>query len=558
MKCFYIRDGAIDSVLLNEACSSGCGSFLETFAGSMGRRIDEFARLGLFAQNPVDLGTRCTVFMNSSVKQAQKEGAPIEDISAGLSMSVVKNALYKVIRVHSPEELGQCVVVQGGTFLNDSVLRAFEKELGRDVVRPQIAGLMGAYGAALLAKARCKGTSHLIGREELRTFHHESRPVTCGGCTNRCHLTVNTFPGGRRFISGNKCERPISGERSSALPNLYRFKRDLLAALPQAEPRRGTIGIPLALNMYENLPFWNTFFGELGFRVLVSEPSTQRLYASGQATIPSDTVCFPAKLVHGHIQNLLDHGSTAIFYPCMTYNFDEGMSDNCFNCPVVAYYPEVIRGNLPLPPDVRFFYPYISLDDPAVFCRRIMETLRQLDADIRMREVRAAAEKAYASLEKYRAAVREEGQRAIAYAREHHLRTLILAGRPYHVDPLINHGIDNLIASLGFVILSEDALPPLPEYHRLGVLNQWTYHARTYNAARTCFLLPDTELVQLVSFGCGIDAITTDELRELLRSGGKLYTQIKIDEINNLGAVKIRLRSLLAAMEDRERTEEAQ
>ncbi|MCI8441577.1 MAG: 2-hydroxyglutaryl-CoA dehydratase [Provencibacterium sp.] len=558
MKCFHIRDHAIDSVLLNEACSSGCGSFIETFAGSMGYPIAEFARLGLFARHPVDLGTRCTVFMNSSVKQAQKDGAPVEDISAGLSLSVVKNALYKVIRVHSPEELGKNIVVQGGTFLNDSVLRSFEKELGVPVIRPVIAGLMGAYGAALIAKERMQNKqSGLIGEEELRHFRHESKPVVCRGCTNHCRLTINTFPGGRRFISGNKCERPVTGDQGSQLPNLYRYKLSLLENLPNYENRRGRIGLPFGLNFYELLPFWNTFFGELGFQPVISPPSTRGLYRSGQATIPSDTVCFPAKVMHGHIQYLVEQGVDIIFYPCMTYNLDEGMSDNCYNCPVVAYYPEVIKGNMKLPGQVRFLYPYISLGDLKFFARRMTGILQKHFPSLTRREVLAAAEKASRALQAFYEAVHAEGARAIRYARENGCRSIILAGRPYHADPLINHGIDNLISSLGFVVLSEDALEPMPEYQKLNVLNQWTYHARMYNAARRCLSMPDTELVQLVSFGCGIDAITTDEVRDILRSGKKLYTQIKMDEINNLGAVKIRLRSLLAAMEERAQEQEA-
>lgn len=555
MKCFHIKDHAIDSVLLNEACSSGCGSFIETFANSMGYHIEEFAQLGLFAKNPVDLGTRCTVFMNSSVKQAQKEGAPVEDISAGLSMSVVKNALYKVIRVHSADELGQNIVVQGGTFLNDSVLRSFEKELGRNVIRPQIAGLMGAYGAALIAQKQTSAAgSRLISENELKSFTHESSAVTCKRCTNHCRLTINAFPGGRRFISGNKCERPITGSQAQDLPNLFRYKYELLSSLPQYPRIRGSMGIPLVLNMYENLPFWNAFFGELGFEVTLSGDSTRRLYSSGQATIPSDTVCYPAKVAHGHIQSLIEQQVDAIFYPCMTYNFDEGMSDNCFNCPVVAYYPEVIKGNMTIPTNIFFIYPYISINNRRIFIRRMTKALNEYYPDITAQMVRFAAGKAYDALDAHHAAIRREGQRAISYAHEHQLRTIILAGRPYHIDPLINHGIDNLIASLGFVILSEDAIEPLPEYRKLQVLNQWTYHARMFNAARASIQMENTELVQLVSFGCGIDAITTDELRDILSEGNKLYTQIKIDEINNLGAVKIRLRSLQAAMDEREET----
>lgn len=557
MKCFHIRDGAIDSLLLNEACSSGCGSFIETFANSMGYEIDQFARLGLFSKSPMNLGTRCTVFMNSSVKQAQKDGATVEDISAGLSMSVVKNALYKVIRVHSADELGQNIVAQGGTFLNDSVLRSFEQELGHHVVRPDIAGLMGAFGAALTAKDRSNGVSTLLSNQELLAFTYESTPAICKRCPNRCRLTLSTFPGGRQFLSGNKCSRPVSGDSTEDLPNLYSYKTALLQKLsaPPTAPRqhsRGVLGLPLALNMYENLPFWKTFFQELEFEVVVSERSNRRLYIAGQATIPSDTVCFPAKVVHGHIQNLLQKNVDAIFYPCMTYNSDDGISDNCYNCPVVAYYPEVIKGNMSLPEKVRFLYPYISLNNRRVFVRRMTEILREQWPSINKNMVQLASERAYSALARYRQSVLTQGEKALAFAKEHSLPCLVLAGRPYHIDPLICHGIDNLISSLGFVVLSEDSLPTVLKNSGTNVLNQWTYHARMYNAAHWCVNEPSAQLVQLVSFGCGIDAITTDEVRDILAAGGKLYTQLKIDEINNLGAVKIRLRSLQAAMQERE------
>ncbi len=551
IKCFEIKDGAVASVMLNEACSSGCGSFIETFAQSLGYPIEEFARLARFAKRPVDLGTRCTVFMNSSVKQAQKNGATVEDISAGLAMSVVKNAIYKVIRAKDADALGQHIVVQGGTFYNDAVLRCFELLIGKEVIRPQIAGLMGAYGAALHAKAHRPAESTLISPEALAAFTHTSTLVNCGLCTNKCALTVNTFSGGKKYISGNRCERPIKGSGSQELPNLYQWKQQRLAGLTSRPGTRGKIGIPLVLNLYETIYFWHPFFTELGFEVVLSDMSTRKLYARGQHTIPSDTVCYPAKLVHGHVLNLTDKGVSTIFYPCMSYNVDEGMSDNCFNCPVVAYYPELIHANVPL--DADLIYPYISLNDKKLFVKKMTEYLRDIARDITKKEVAHAADCAYAGLTQYRADLAAEGQRAIAYAKEHGARTIVLAGRPYHADPEINHGIDKLITTLGFVILSED---DIPDQHRSGeqrVLNQWTYHARMYNAAWFVGTQPRTELVQLVSFGCGIDAVTTDEVREVCRSQGKLYTQIKIDEINNLGAVKIRLRSLLAAMEEREK-----
>ncbi len=552
MKCFRIREGAVDDVLLNEACSSGCGSFLETFASSMGYAIGDFAKEGLFASQPVNLGTRCTVFMNSSVKQAQKEGASVADISAGLSISIVKNALYKVIKVHDAAELGDAIVVQGGTFLNDSVLRAFEKELGRDVVRPRIAGLMGAFGAALYARSLGREQSDILTAQELETFTHTAKPLTCQGCANHCRLTVNTFPGGRKYIAGNRCERPVTGEKGGGLPNLFRYKYEKILALAQA-PSSGNgprIGLPLGLNFYETLYFWKPFFESLGCQVLVSGPSARNIYYKGYQTIPSDTVCYPAKLMHGHVQDLIDRGAEVIFYPCMTYNFEEGMGDNCYNCPVVAYYPEVIAGNMNLA-GRQFLMPYISLNDRDFFIRRMEEELAAFGFG--QKAIAAAADAGYASQRAYREALFARGDAALQKARETGSKVLILAGRPYHIDPLINHGIELLMSSLGFTVVSEDSIRPLEDKARLDVLNQWTYHARMYNAARACCQMEDTALVQLVSFGCGIDAITTDEVKAILSRGNRLYTQLKIDEINNLGAVKIRLRSLLAAMEEREK-----
>lgn len=555
IKCFKIRNGAVDSIMLNEACSSGCGSFIETFAKAMGYTVQEFAKLGIYARHPVDLGSRCTVFMNSSVKQAQKDGAGVDDISAGLSTSVVKNAIYKVIRATSPSELGSHVVVQGGTFYNDAVLRSFEKELGLEVTRPSIAGIMGAYGAALYAMERSSGNSSLITEDELARFIHSAKATNCGLCTNHCPLTINTFGEGRRFISGNRCERPLGRKKPEELPNLYKFKYERLRSYKPVAGSRGKIGIPMTLNMYENLPFWYTFLTELGFEVIVSPESTRTLYIKGQYSIPSDTVCYPAKLVHGHIEALLDKGVNTIFYPCMPYNFDEERSDNHYNCPVVAYYPELIEANVSRLKDARFLNPYFGLHRPRDFIKRAADFFGA-EFGVTVREVKQAAKAAYIEYNAYEADVRAAGERALDYAKANGKRVIILAGRPYHIDPEINHGIDRMINSFGLVVVSEDSIAHLVEEPRVRVLNQWTYHARIYGAARFAVEHPGTELIQLVSFGCGVDAITTDETREICERGGKLYTQIKIDEINNLGAVKIRIRSLLAAMDSRENAHE--
>ena len=556
IKCFKVRNGAIDNIFLNEACSSGCGSFLQTFAGALGYSVAEFAALGLYAERPVDLGSRCTVFMNSSVKQAQKDGAPVEAISAGLSISVVKNALYKVIRAGSPPVLGKHVVAQGGTFLNDAVLRAFEQELNTEVTRPGIAGLMGAYGAALYALAHRPAESTAPTAETLERFTYTSAPVVCKGCTNACRLSVSTFAGNRRYISGNKCDKPLrkSEEPQAApLPNLFEYKRQLLQSYRPVKGTRGTVGIPMGLNFYENLPFWHAFFTALGYEVIVSPPSTRSLYLRGQATIPSDTVCYPAKLMHGHIDALLRMGADTIFYPCMSYNFDEQLGDNHFNCPVVAYYPEVAAANIRPLRDVRFIYDYLDLSDPKRFAKKAVSVFRRSFDGLTAREIRSAADAAYAEYAAYTAQVRRKGEEALEEARRRGLPVIVLCGRPYHLDAEINHGIDELIRSMGAVVISEDALGGLLHRAETGVLNQWTYHARLYAAAEfVCARSAEQpiDLVQLVSFGCGIDAITTDEMRRILESHGKIYTQIKIDEITNLGAVRIRLRSLFSALDD--------
>ncbi|MEF2561167.1 MAG: acyl-CoA dehydratase activase [Negativibacillus sp.] len=563
IKCFKIKDNAIDSIMLNEACSSGCGSFIETFAKSMGYTAEEFARLGLFSQYPVDLGSRCTVFMNSSVKQAQKDGAGVEDISAGLSMSVVKNVLYKVIRARNADELGEHIVVQGGTFLNDAVLRSFEKEIGHDVIRPDIAGLMGAYGAAIYAKGICpkeQNRSSMLGAQQLENFQHESKPVVCQGCTNHCNLTVNIFAGGERYISGNRCEKPLGLGKERQLPDLYRFKLEQIRALSEDcakraaahTGKRGVIGLPLGLNMYENLFFWEAFFRNLDFDIVVSDLSSRALYAKGQYSVPSDTACYPAKLMHGHIENLLDKGVTTIFYPCMSYNFDESKGDNHFNCPVVAYYPELLASNVEKLKQVRYLYPYLDLAERKTFPKKIWQALQEYYPDLTLREVKRASDCAYESYHCQREQVKEEGRKALEFARQKGLKTIILCGRPYHVDPEINHGINQLITSLGLVVVTEDCVADLVQPVRPDVLNQWTYHSRLYNAAEYVVEHRDCELVQLVSFGCGIDAITTDEVSAILARGQRLYTQLKIDEINNLGAVRIRIRSLIGAVRERD------
>ena len=553
IKCFKIHNGTIDNLFLNEACSSGCGSFLQTFANALGYSIEDFANKGIFAKHPVDLGSRCTVFMNSSVKQAQKDGATIEDISAGLSLSVVKNALYKVIRATNPDELGRRVVVQGGTFLNNAVLRAFEQEMGVEVVRSNIAGLMGAYGAALYSMEKVKDKenpkSTIADREYLDNFVHEIKVTNCGLCSNNCRLTVNTFSGGKKFIAGNRCERPITKKAPASDRNIFAYKLELLSEYePVATGSRGTIGIPMGLNMYELYPFWWRFFTELGFKVVHSPFSNRKIYQKGQQTIPSDTVCFPAKLMHGHIQYLLDEGIENIFYPCMSYNFDEGAGDNHYNCPVVAYYPEVIKNNMKGIRNIKFIMPYLGIHRPKDFPKKAYENLRQYFGSLTLGEVKAASKAAYKEYDSYFARVRSRGDEIIAEAEQDGREIIVLSGRPYHVDPEINHGIDKLISGFNVSVVSEDVVSVRADSFHTAVLNQWTYHSRLYAAANYVSTRDDMQLVQLVSFGCGVDAITTDEVREILERNNKIYTQIKIDEITNLGAVKIRIRSLLSAI----------
>ncbi|MBR2796200.1 MAG: 2-hydroxyacyl-CoA dehydratase [Clostridia bacterium] len=557
IKCFKIKDDAIDDIFLNEACSSGCGSFIQTFAQAAGGLpVDEFARRGLLAKHPVDLGSRCTVFMNSSVKQAQKDGATLEDISAGLSISIVKNALYKVIRTADASQLGERIVVQGGTFLNDAVLRAFEREIGRDVVRPNIAGLMGAYGVALWSATHTPGGhSGILSARELESFAQKTTNTRCQGCQNHCMLTIIRFDGEdggapRRFISGNRCEK-MTGGGKTPMPNLYEEKRRMLREYKPGERKRGRIGIPMGLNMYELFPFWHALFTKLGFQVIQSPESDHALYASGQRTIPSDTACYPAKLMHGHVEWLLRQNVDAIFYPCMSYNLDEHRGDNHYNCPVVAYYPEVLRLNVPGLKQTRFISDYLGIHRPKDFEKKFPAILDKYFPGIPAREVKAAVREAYGAYEAHMARVRARGAELLAEAKAKGLPVVVLCGRPYHIDPEISHGIDQQIAQLGAVVVTEDSVNLNAQKFSVNVLNQWTYHSRLYSAAKYVAECgdPKVNLVQLVSFGCGVDAITTDEVRSILQSGGRLYTQLKIDEISNPGAVRIRLRSLFAALE---------
>ncbi len=555
IKCLKIHNGCIDNIFLNEACSSGCGSFLQTFAGILGYSAEDFANIGLFADKPVDLGSRCTVFMNSNVKQAQKDGASVANISAGLCISIVKNALFKVIRPSSPEDLGKHIVVQGGTFLNNCVLRAFEQELNLEVVRPDIAGLMGAYGAALYAQERQKlhgGESTLINAEQLKNFSHTVKTVTCGLCSNHCHLTVNIFADGKPYISGNRCERPVTHCAPNDSLNLYRYKLQLLEELQPVPGKRGKIGLPLGLNMYELLPFWHTFFTTLGFEVITSPINDKTIFQKGQNTIPSDTVCYPAKMMHGHIKWLLAQGLTSIFYPCMTYNVDEDTSQNCYNCPVVAYYPEVLAANIEELKTIHFFYDYLGLLNKKRLTKELYKMLHPAYADISEKEIKKALTPAFDAYHAFEDKVKAQGKKIIEEARSKSMPIVVLAGRPYHTDPKINHGIDRLITGLGAALVSEDAvageIPRKDLNEDLEVLNQWTYHSRLYAAAKYTAENSDMNMVQLVSFGCGCDAITADECRRILEESDKIYTEIKIDDIENLGAARIRLRSLFAAL----------
>ncbi|MGM9913132.1 acyl-CoA dehydratase activase [Floccifex sp.] len=550
IKCFKIRDGHIDDIVLNEACSSGCGSFIETFAKSLGYDAQEFAQLGLKSKHPVDLGTRCTVFMNSGVKQAQKNGMTVEDISAGLCKSVVKNALYKVIRAKNKDDIGKNIVVQGGTFQNDSVLRSFEMELQREVIRPSIAHLMGAYGAALYAQDLCHEKSSILTYEQLCNFTHESKSIACQGCTNHCSLTINTFSDGSKLVAGNKCDKMIKTNKAKVeLPDLYKEKTQMLKDVKNRYKHDKKIGMPLVLNNYDLLPFWSAFFDELGYEIVWSTPSTKQMYHEGQQSIPSDTACFPAKVVHGHIEQLINKVDT-IFYPCMTYNVDEKQSDNHYNCPLVAYYPEVVQANIDLK-GTKFIYPYLSFDDINSCANALVLHFKKAGINFKKKQVVKAVEKGKEAYLEFRETLVQKHKEAVQFARENNYPIIVLCGRPYHLDPLINHQMNQLLTQLGFVVVSEESVPR-QEQQKVNVLNQWTYHARLYQAAKYVCENDDMNLVQLVSFGCGIDAITTDEVRDILRQKDKFYTQIKIDEIDNLGAARIRLRSLKEAIAQKE------
>lgn len=557
IKCFKIKNGAIDSIMLNEACSSGCGSFIQTFARAMGMEIDKFSQEGLFAKHPVELGSRCTVFMNSAVKQAQKEGASVQDISAGLSSSIVKNAIYKVIRAASADELGDNIVVQGGTFLNDAVLRSFEMETGKNVIRPGIAGLMGAFGAALYAKENISGASTTMEEEELKDFSYKSLSTNCRACTSNCNINIITFGDGRKFVSGNKCERGAGLKPAADDLDIYSYKQGRLIECIRGEnkdSRKARVGLPLQLGMYEQLPLWAGFFESLGFEVVLSEKSSRKLYFKGQHTVASDTACYPAKLIHGHIESLLDMGVDFIFMPCESYNIDEHDSANHYNCPIVAYYPELLKANNERLNDGNFIMPYLDLNEEENTVKKLYALFKKYG--ISKKQVRAALGEGFARLESYHADIRAKGDEILQKATAAGKQIVILAGRPYHLDNEINHGINKLLTSLGMAVLSEDSVFEKGNYVKVNVLNQWTYHARLYRAAEFATRHENVNLVQLVSFGCGIDAITTDQLRVILEKGGKLYTQIKIDEINNLGVVKIRLRSMLAAIEEGKRKKE--
>lgn len=559
IKCFKIKNNAIDSIMLNEACSSGCGSFIQTFAQAMGYEIVDFANLGLFAKAPVELGSRCTVFMNSSVKQAQKDGASVEDISAGLSSSIIKNAIYKVIRAKSPEELGKNIVVQGGTFLNDAVLRSFEMEMGRNVTRPAIAGLMGAFGCALYAKEKSEAEgrekSNLISNDDLNSFSYNSTSAQCGRCGANCNLTIIKFNDGHRFISGNRCEKG-AGIKTENLPeNMFEYKYNIVRSYESIKPEKpiAKVGLPMTLSFYDLIPFFHTMFTSLGFEVVLSEESTRETYYKGQQTIPSDTVCYPAKLAHGHIESLLEKGVDFIFYPCMSYNIDEGGSDNHYNCPVVAYYPELLKANMPVLNDDNFISPYIDINKKNHTAKAVARALKKYSVTKSM--VYNVLDKAYTKEVRFRRHIETKAREIISNARSNGQKIIVLAGRPYHIDPEINHGIHKLITSLGLAVITEDSVSNLIDVPPLDVLNQWTYHSRLYRAAEYVTTQPDMQLVQLVSFGCGIDAVTTDEVRAILEENGKLYTQLKIDEINNLGAAKIRMRSLVASLEEKNITD---
>ena len=561
MKCIKIKDGTVDSVQLNEACSSGCGSFIETFAKSLNYSVQDFAKEALFAKNPTDLGTRCTVFMNSNVKQAQKEGASVADISAGLAYSVIKNALFKVIKITNASDLGKHVVVQGGTFYNDAVLRSFEKISGCEAVRPDIAGIMGAYGAALIARERydASKTTTMLPIDKILSLTYKTTMARCQGCTNHCVLTINRFDGGRQFVTGNRCERGLGGNKQKKdIPNLFDYKYHRMfdyEPLTADLAPRGTVGIPRVLNMYENYPFWAVFFRELGYRTVLSPKSTRQIYELGIESIPSESECYPAKLAHGHIEWLIRQGLTYIFYPCVPYERNETPeAGNHYNCPMVTSYAENIKNNVESLTDhkVHFRNPFMAFTNEEILTKRLVEEFTK-DQAIPEKEIRAAAHKAWQELIASRQDMEKKGEEVIAWLKETGHHGIVLAGRPYHVDPEINHGIPELITSYGFAVLTEDSVSHLGRVDRpLIVTDQWMYHSRLYEAASYVKTQPNLDLIQLNSFGCGLDAVTTDQVNDILTRSGKIYTLLKIDEVNNLGAARIRVRSLIAAIRVRE------
>ncbi len=559
MKCIKIKDHTVDSVQLNEACSSGCGSFIETFAKSLNYSVQDFAAEALFAKHPIDLGTRCTVFMNSKVKQAQKEGASVADISAGLAYSVIKNALFKVIKLSDPSQLGKHVVVQGGTFYNNAVLRSFERISGVEVVRPDIAGIMGAFGAALIARERFHtngdNASSMLPIEDILNMQYDTKLTRCQGCTNHCLLTINRFDHDRRYITGNRCERGLGKEKNKDnIPNLFEFKNKLLfdyEPLTDEEAPRGTVGIPRVLNFYENYPFWATFFKALKFRVVLSPQSTRDIYEMGIESIPSESECYPAKLAHGHIAWLIRQNVDWIFYPCIPYERNEFPdANNHYNCPIVTSYAENIKNNVDeiTSGNVRFLNPFLTFADKKVLSDKLCEVFGT-EFSIPAEEVATATTAAWAELVRVRNVMRKKGEQTLRWLEKTGKHGIVLAGRPYHVDPEINHGIPELINSYGIAVLTEDSISHLGNVERpLIVMDQWMFHSRLYAAANYVKKTENLDLIQLNSFGCGLDAVTTDCVSDILTKSGKIYTCLKIDEVNNLGAARIRVRSLLAAI----------
>ena len=563
MKYIKIKDGTINNIMLNEACSSGCGSFIETFAKSLNLSIEDFVQSALDSRAPVDLGSRCTVFMNSKIKQAQKEGATVGDISAGLSYSVIKNAIQKVMKVRDVSTLGDHIVVQGGTFYNDAVLRAFELIVGKNVIRPDIAGLMGAYGSAIIARKQYESNldmeyrSKIASAKDIDNLKITTSHVRCNGCENHCLLTINKFNDGKTHISGNRCEKGAgNANKNLDLPNLYKYKNERLfnyyKPLSEIEAKRGTIGIPRVLNMYEDYPFWFTFLTNLGFRVVISEKSTRKTYEKGMESMPSESVCYPAKLSHGHIISLIEQGIKTIFYPCIPFSRQETeKADNHYNCPIVISYSEVLKNNVEELKNVKFLNPFLPFE-PKKLAKTILSLPEFDEYNFTRKELIEAANLAEKEYQHFKDDVHKKGQETLDYMKRNNLKGIVLAGRPYHVDSEINHGIDTLITSLGLCVLSEDSISNLGNIrHHLRVVNQWVYHSRLYAAADFVGNSDNLELVQLNSFGCGVDAVTTDQVEEILTSYDKMYTLIKIDEVNNLGAVRIRIRSLLASMNKR-------